>query len=128
MTDQDLFFTHTIVGPARSVELGRPLTKKDLRFQRSGSAVAVSMVTSTLNLSQFWREWCLIQGAYPYPGRPRHRPRWFRRALERHALVLSFVALVAIVCAVALVLVTLYFPHLLEPLAEPIQRLGHINN
>ena len=114
MTDQDLFFTHTVVGPAMSIELGRRLNKRDLSGRAAKQALAANMATATFDVPQVWKDWCLIQGAYPYAGRPRQRPGRARRWLERHALVLAFVSLLLLVFLLSFTVMWVWFPHVLE--------------
>lgn len=109
MTDADLFFTHTVVGQALSVELGRPLDSKTMQTQ----GLEANLASSNFSLSSGWKEWCLIQGAYPYAGLPRRRPGRFRRDLERHALVLAVVGLLMSVTSAGLWAALVWFPDLL---------------
>ena len=109
MTDEDLFFTHTVVGQALSVELGHPLDGKTMQTQ----GLEVGLASGDFSLSRGWKEWCLIQGAYPYAGLPRRRPGHFRRQLERHALVLAVVGLLMSVTSAGLWAALVWFPDLL---------------
>lgn len=106
MTDEDLFFTHTVVGQALSVELGRPLDSKTMQTQ----GLEAGLASGDCSLSRGWKEWCLIQGAYPYAGLPRRRPGHFRRQLERHALVLAVVGLLMVVPTAGLWAALVWFP------------------
>ena len=105
MTEEDEFFTHTIVGPALSLYLGYAAAGPE----RPGSGLQVDMRNATTSLDHAWKEWILVQGAYPYVGLPRSVPGALRRKIERHALliavfglVLSFAALVVAVAILGL--------------------------
>lgn len=113
MTDQDLFFTHTIVGQAMSVEMGRRISKKDLRYQNTLHALTADMATATFGLPQDCVDWCLIQGAYPYAGTPRRRPGATRRWLERHSLVLAGLSLVLILVLLGTAAVMVWAPQIM---------------
>jgi hypothetical protein len=110
MTDQDLFFTHTVVGQAMSVPLGRRMSKKDLRSQGTPQALAVNMATATFDLPQAWKDWCMIQGTYPYAGSPRRSPGRARRWLERHALILAVISMLSILTVLAFVALIAWYP------------------
>lgn len=113
MTDEDIFFTHTVVGQAMSIEMGRPMDRKNAQAHVQASGSQVGFVDGHFSLSQAWKEWCLIQGAYPYAGLPRRRPGRFRRRLERHALILASVGLLMLLLATGLLVVLIWFPDLL---------------
>lgn len=113
MTDEDIFFTHTIVGHALSIELGRPLDRKLVNAQTSQPGLQTNLTDGVFSLSQVWKDWCLIQGAYPYAGRPRRRPGSLRRLLERHALVIAVVGLITMICTTGLLAALVFFPNLL---------------
>jgi hypothetical protein len=85
MTSEDQFFTHTIVGQAFSIALGNnPATPLG-----STEGLRANMLTGRKSLSRSWKEWCQLQGAYPYAGLPRRRPGTTRRMLERYALLIA---------------------------------------
>ena len=113
MTDEDIFFTHTVVGQAMSIEMGRPMDKKSAHAHTQPSGSQVGFVGGHFSLPQVWKEWCLIQGAYPYAGLPRRRPGRFRRWLERHALLLASVGLLMLLSATGLLVALIWFPDLL---------------
>lgn len=118
MSDEEIFFTHTIVGQPLSVELGRPLQLSRDRSSTasSPSPLAVKVADVGLSVGHIWREWCLIQGAYPYPGRPRRRPGALRRFLERHALLLSLAALVMMAVTAGFMALLMGWPSALRTL------------
>lgn len=91
MTDQDLFFTQTIVGMPTTVTMGRPLTKKDLRIQTNPHAHEAARGAPGGGVVLMWKDWAVIDGAGK--GRPRRLPGRIRRWLERYALVLAVLAL-----------------------------------
>lgn len=104
MTEQDIFFTHTIVGPPLSIELGRPLVPiKRPRSAAHPDALQANMARDRFSLGPAWRTWCLIQGSYPYAGLPRHRPGKARRLLERYALVLASVAVLMMLISASII-------------------------
>ena len=109
MTEQDIFFTHTIVGPPLSIELGRPLVPiKRPRSEPHPDALQANMASDRFSLGPAWRTWCLIQGSYPYPGLPRRRPGKAKRVLERYALVLACVAVLMMLIS-ASIMATVYW-------------------
>ena len=97
MTEQDAFFTHTIVGAPMSVLLGR-------RAPGSGdSGLELDAETGATRLSPAWQPWA-IQRFSEWPmGVPMKRPGKWRRALERHALLLAGLGLVALVVGLLMV-------------------------
>lgn len=112
MTDQDLFFTHTVVGQARSVPLGRRLTRQEGTSAPEASlGLHADMVNSKFDLPQAWQDWCLIQGTYPYAGLPRRSPGKTRRWLERHALVLAAVSVLVMCVGLVFIALAIWFPH-----------------
>lgn len=117
MTDQDIFFTHTVVGQAMSIELGRRISRKDLRRQGTLQALAANMETATFDLPQIWTDWCLIQGAYPYTGLPRRRPGVIGRWLARHALILAVVGLVMVLMSLSAAALMVWMPQSMQMLA-----------
>lgn len=97
MTEQDAFFTHTIVGAPLSVVLGRRVPGQN------ASGVEVDAQTGDARLSPAWQPWA-IQRLSEWPvGVPMQRPGRWRRALERHALLIAGVGLVALVAGVVTV-------------------------
>lgn len=112
MTEEDIFFTHTVVGQALSVEMGRPLDRQ--RAETYPSGLQTSLASGSFSLPQVWKEWCLIQGAYPYAGLPRRRPGRFRRWLERHALILAAVGVLMLLFTTSLLVGLIWFPDLLS--------------
>lgn len=113
MTDEDIFFTHTVVGQAMSIEMGRPMDRKSAHAQTQSPGSQAGFVGSHFSLPQVWKDWCLIQGAYPYAGLPRRRPGRFRRWLERHALILALAGLLMLVLTIGLLVALIWFPDLL---------------
>jgi hypothetical protein len=103
MTDEDLFFTHTIVGSALSLHLGsasEPSARQSVGLQ-------VNMRNASTSLDRAWKDWVLIQGAYPYAGLPRRKPGALRRWIERHALLIGVVGLLVTLGALGVLLVVL---------------------
>jgi hypothetical protein len=89
MTEEDMFFTHTIVGPALSLQLGQAAAMPE----RQGPGLQVDMRNANTSLDHAWKDWFLVQGAYPYVGVPRRAPGALRRSIERHALLIGAVGL-----------------------------------
>jgi hypothetical protein len=98
MTEDDMFFTHTIVGSALSLPLGAAPT----HATPAQGGVQVNMRDASTSLDQVWKDWVVMQGAYPYIGRPRRAPGALRRGLERYALLIAVVGLLLVSGAVVL--------------------------
>jgi hypothetical protein len=96
MTEEDMFFTHTIVGTALSLPLGTVPT----HTAPAKNGLQINMRDASTTLDQTWKDWVLLQGAYPYIGRPRPVPGAFRRRLERYALLIATAGI--LLCLVAL--------------------------
>jgi hypothetical protein len=111
MTDEDMFFTTTIVGAALSLPLG-DIPPKQARYD---DGMQVGMLSGRRSLPKSWLDWLEIQGSYPYIGQPRSRPGALRRWVERYALLIA----IAGVCMLVAGLVLLVWPqHLLELFAS----------
>lgn len=97
MTEQDAFFTHTIVGAPMPVLLGR-------RAPGSGdSGLELDAETGATRLSPAWQPWA-IQRLSEWPvGVPMKRPGKWQRTLERHALLIAGLGLLALVAGVVMV-------------------------
>jgi hypothetical protein len=106
MTEEDMFFTHTIVGSALSLPLGTISTP----VSAAQAGLQVNMRTASTSLDQAWKDWVLLQGAYPYVGRPRRAAGALRRSLERHALLIASFGLVMLLGAVLVAMTTLGWP------------------
>lgn len=97
MNPQDAYFTHTIVGAPFSVLMGRRAEPG----AAEGSGIEVG-ATGEAQLSPAWQAWA-IQRAEDWPaGVPRRRPRGLRRWLERHALGIALLGLLALLAGAAL--------------------------
>ena len=94
MTDQDIFFTHTIVGQPMSVELGKPMVSPAHAAKSGQVGLMADLGNNRFSLDPAWKEWCLITSAFPPASAPRRRPGAARRWLERYALLLAVAALV----------------------------------
>jgi len=90
MTEQDAFFTQTIVGPPMTVILGRRATGAD------GAGLEIDPHTGDARLSPAWQPWVLQRLSEWPAGVPMGRPGAVRRALERHALLIAGLGLVAL--------------------------------
>lgn len=103
-----MFFTHTIVGCALSLPMGNV----PVHASPAQTGMQVNMRDASTSIDRAWTDWVVMQGAYPYIGRPRRAPGALRRGLERYALVIAAVglllALAAIVFAVGAVGVPLF--------------------
>jgi hypothetical protein len=99
MTDEDMFFTNTIVGSALSLPLGN-IPPKQTRYD---DGLQIGMLSGRRSLGTSWLDWLLIQGSYPYIGHPRRRPGALRRWIERYALLIGITGFLMVLAAVALV-------------------------
>ena len=103
MTEDDMFFTHTIVGSALSLPLGDVPTYAT----PAQTGLQINMRDASTSIDRAWKDWVVMQGAYPYIGRPRRAPGALRRGLERYALLIAAAGLLlasgAIVFAVGAV-------------------------
>jgi hypothetical protein len=106
MTEEDMFFTHTIVGSALSLPLGHIPT----HAAAVQAGLQVDMRNASTSLDQVWKDWVLLQGAYPYAGRHRRAQGALRRSLERHALVIAGLGLVMLLGALLLAMATFGWP------------------
>lgn len=113
MTDEDIFFTHTVVGQAMSVEMGRRMDLRRMSEQLEPLGLQVSLKDSLFTLPTAWKDWCIIQGAYPYAGLPRRRPGHLRRWLERHALLIAAFGMLMLVSAITLFTLMVWLPKFL---------------
>ena len=119
MTDEDIFFTHTVVGQAMSVEMGRPIDRTSTYEEVESMGLQVSLTDGRISLPRIWKDWCLFHGAYPYVGLPRRRPGHWRRWLERHALVLGTSGLLTLISAIMLMMLLIWSPGFLDLLQIP---------
>ena len=92
MSETDALFTQTIVGAPLSVLLGRQIQAP--RDQAS-EGLQIDLATGTSALSPSWRSWVIVTQACAPVGIPRMRPVGWRRWLERHALALAVMGLLA---------------------------------
>ena len=109
MTDEDIFFTHTVVGQAMSIEMGSSMNRKSANAQIQLTGSQAGFVGGLFLLPQIWKDWCLIQGAYPYAGLPRRRPGRVRRWLERYALIWAVAGLLMLLCNICLLSAVVLF-------------------
>jgi hypothetical protein len=98
MTDEDMFFTNTIVGSALSLPLGNIPTAQT----QYTDGIQIGMLSGRRSLAKSWLDWLEIQGSYPYIGQPRRRPGALRRWLERNALFIAMAGLCLLVAALVL--------------------------
>jgi hypothetical protein len=68
------------------------------------------MRNASTSLDHAWKDWILVQGAYPYVGLPRRAPGALRRKIERHALLIGALGLVLCLGAVIAAVTTLGLP------------------
>ncbi len=92
MDETDAFFTHTIVGAPLTVLLGR----RQSTARPSGEGLQVDLSHGEARLSAPWREWIVASHACDPVGLPRMRPGPLRRWMERHALWIALVGLLAL--------------------------------
>ena len=93
MTEQDAFFTHTIVGAPLSVLLGR----RQAHPAPQSEGLQVNPATGHTRLSRIWQEWFVLSHACDPVGQPRMRPGRVRRVLERHALWIALSGALALI-------------------------------
>ncbi|MCU0941755.1 MAG: hypothetical protein MUE35_04330 [Hydrogenophaga sp.] len=93
MDEQDVFFTQAVVGAPFSVLLGRQLTAGALKSQ----GIELDPAQGVARLSPAWQPWVIQRMAELPPGVPRRRPKALRRWLERHALGIAMLGLLALV-------------------------------
>lgn len=103
MTDNDAFFTHTIVGAPFSVLLGRR------RPGRGGAAagIEVDLGGAEVRLGTPWQDAFFLGRAADTSGQPRRRPGAALRWLERHALLVAAAGLAAMAGALIVLLIGL---------------------
>ncbi len=96
MTEQDAFFTQTIVGAPVSVLLGR-------RQRGTGldQGLEVDMRRDGLRLSPEWQAWAETRAVAP-PGQVFARPGRWRLFLLRHSGKLATAGMVALLAGLAL--------------------------
>jgi hypothetical protein len=92
MDETDAFFTQTIVGSPLTVLLGRRLDPTDAPTQ----GLAVVLSSGQTRLTRFWQDWVILSHACDPVGHPRMRPGKLRRFLERHALGIALLGLLAL--------------------------------
>jgi hypothetical protein len=97
MDETDAFFTHTIVGAPLSVLLGRRQGVPDAQ----AVGLTVDMASGQSRLSAIWQQWIVLSHACDPVGHPRMRPGRVRRMLERHALWIALLGLLALLGSAA---------------------------
>jgi hypothetical protein len=95
MDETDAFFTHTIVGAPLSVLLGRRQGVPDSQ----AAGLSVDMARGDTRLSRIWHEWVVLSHACDPVGQPRIRPGKLRCVLERHALWIALLGLLALLAS-----------------------------
>lgn len=93
MDATDAFFTQTIVGAPLTVLMGRRLRADDSSLQ----GLEIDLSSGNHRLSVAWQDWFVLNHADDTPGTPRKRPSLMRRKLERHALWVAVLGLLALV-------------------------------
>lgn len=97
MDETDAFFTHTIVGAPLSVLLGRRQSWQDPQAE----GLVMEMASGQSRLSAIWQEWVVLSHACDPVGQPRMRPGRVRCSLERHALWIALLGLLALLGSAA---------------------------
>lgn len=97
MDSTDAFFTQTVVGAPFTLLMGRKVTLKDSGFQ----GLDLRLATGESSFTRLWQEWVVLSHTSDAPGLPRKRPGRLRRWLERHALLIALMGLMAL-CATAI--------------------------
>ena len=95
MSESDAFFTQSIVGAPFSIVLGRRVVTQ------TAHGIEVPLDGAPARLSRAWREQVLLQTPGFLAG-PRRQGGRVRRWLERHALVIAGLGLVALAAALLL--------------------------
>jgi hypothetical protein len=103
MTDNDAFFTHTIVGAPFSVLLGRRRSGQDA----AAAGIEVDLAGAEVRLGTPWQDAFILGRAADTRGRPRRRPGTALRWLERHALLVAAAGLAALACSGVVLLIGL---------------------
>jgi len=98
MDEQDVFFTQAVVGAPFSVLLGRRLSQPATVAQ----GLEVDMADGAPRMSPSWQAWVIERMAEQAPGVPRRRPSALRRWLERHALAIAVLGLLALLAGAGL--------------------------
>lgn len=94
MSDNDVFFTLSIIGARQKVLMGRRMRPADAQTE----GLRVAMGAGESQLSRFWHETVLIATERDALGVPRPQPSALRRWLERHAL---WIATLGVCCLAA---------------------------
>lgn len=92
MNETDAFFTQTVVGPPLSVLLGRRVDPKAVVHE----GLAVDLSSGQSRLTSAWQDWVILSHACDPAGQARIRPGRLRRLLERHALAIALLGLLAL--------------------------------
>jgi hypothetical protein len=97
MSDNDAFFTLSIVGARQKVLMGRRMRPADAQTE----GLRVAMGAGESRLSQFWHESVLLATGRDTDGVPRPQPGAVRRWLERNALWIAALGLCALAASAA---------------------------
>lgn len=108
MTDQDIFFTHTIVGPRLSVGLGRRLDSTSHATKPGVSWLIANLGEGRFWLDPDWKERWLINSGSPRAGAPWRKPGPVRRWLERYAIALAVAGLMLMGLACAMLAIAFW--------------------
>ena len=102
MSEDDLYFTHAIVGAPQTMFLGERVTLPSVTI----AGMQVNLLTGQSRASQAWQDWMTLHRQDPANGLPLCRPGGFMRWLVRHTVLVSIFILVtgllALIAAVAL--------------------------
>lgn len=93
MDPADAFFTQTVVGAPFTALMGR---RRVPGQAGSREGLEVDLATGRSGLTQLWREWIVLSHACDPVGQPRLRPGRWRALLERHALWVAMLGLIAL--------------------------------
>ncbi len=97
MSDNDAFFTLSIVGAPQKVLMGRRMRPADAHTE----GLRVAMGAGESRLSQFWHERVLLATGRDADGVPRPQPAALRSWLERNALWIAALGLCALLASAA---------------------------
>ncbi len=90
MSDNDAFFTLSIVGTRQKVLMGRRMRPSDVQ----SDGLRVAMGVEHTHLSRLWHEHVLLATGRDAEGVPRPEPSRVRRWVERHALWIGALGLI----------------------------------
>ncbi len=104
MSDDDLYFTHAIVGAPQTVFLGDRVAMSNV----SMAGMQVNLDTGKSHISEGWQTWMALYRHDSASGLPVRRPSRLQRWLLRHTVLISMVVFVLGVTALIASIVVHY--------------------